>query len=112
MRRIVLACVLAVCALPAYADDAEILRLNCHATDPAMSPPLSFSIDLTAKDAIETTTGTHYGVIAYRDGFGLFDPAIGPTGVVYRIDRVSGRFARVDRQLRWDGQCEKASPKL
>ncbi|MGE4279000.1 MAG: hypothetical protein AB7G62_05395 [Magnetospirillum sp.] len=99
-------------ALPAKAENAETLRLVCTANDPAMSPPLAFSIDLAAKDAVETTSGKHYAVTAYRDGLGLYDPAQGPAAVVFRIDRISGRFARVDTQLRWDGTCEKVEPKL
>lgn len=99
-------------AMPAQAQTADILRLACRATDPAMSPPLSFSIDLAAKDAVETTGGKHYGVTTYRDGLGLYDPAQGPSSVVFRIDRISGRFARVDTQLRWDGTCDKVEPKL
>jgi len=99
-------------AIPAAAQPADILRLACKANDPAMSPPLSFSIDMAAKDAVETTSGKTYGVAAYRDGLGLYEPAQGPAAVVFRIDRVSGRFARVDTQLRWDGMCDKVEPKL
>lgn len=76
-----------------------------------MSPPLVFVIDVTAKDAVETTSGTHYGVTPYRDGLGLFDPAQGPGATIYRMDRVNGRFARVDLPPRWGGTCDTLSPK-
>lgn len=111
MRRILLALALTLPAA-AQAQNSDILRLSCRADDPAMSPPLSFSIDLTAKDAVESTSGKPYGVTQYRDGLGLFDLSQGPAAVVYRIDRISGRFARVDVQLRWEGQCDKVTPKL
>ncbi|MBI2241645.1 MAG: hypothetical protein HYU59_12680 [Magnetospirillum gryphiswaldense] len=111
-RLIPAALLLLAVTMPAAAQQSDILRLACKASDPAMSPPLAFSIDLAAKDAVETTNGKHYGVTSYRDGLGLYDPAQGPATVVFRIDRVTGRFARVDTQLRWDGTCEKVEPKL
>lgn len=114
MSRLIPVLLLLTCAAttPAAAQPADILRLACKANDPAMSPPLSFSIDLAAKDAVETTSGKTYGVVSYRDGLGLYEPTQGPAAMVFRIDRVSGRFARVDTQLRWDGICDKVEPKL
>lgn len=105
MRRL-LASLLLISA-PVLAQDAEILRLACRPDQPAMSGPLAFSIDLGAKDAIETATGRRFGVVPTRDGIALFDPAQGPAAVVWRIDRVTGRFTRVDTQLRLEGICDK-----
>ncbi|MBR9973376.1 hypothetical protein [Magnetospirillum sulfuroxidans] len=110
MLRLALILAAATFALPAQAQESEILRLACRAADPALSPPLTFSINVTAKDAVEVASGTHYGVTVYRDGLGLFDPAQGPSATVYRIDRVSGRFARVDLPARWNGRCDPVTP--
>lgn len=109
----VLAALLTLAAAPAVADDDGVLRLSCRADNPALLPaPLAFSIDLAAAKATETGSGEQFGVTAYRDGFGLWDPAGGPGTVIYRIDRVHGRFIRVDKQIRVDGTCEKVAPKL
>ena len=105
MRRLVVS--LLLLATPALAEDAETLRLACRADQPAMSGPLAFSIDFTAKDAVETTGGKRYGVAASRDSIALFDPAQGPAALVWRIDRVTGRFSRLDTQLRLEGVCDK-----
>ncbi|NFV78722.1 hypothetical protein [Magnetospirillum aberrantis] len=111
-RLFALAALSLVAATPAAADDGP-LRLSCRADNPALLPaPLAFSIDMAAAKATETGSGEEYGVTAYRDGFGLWDPAGGPGTVVYRIDRIHGRFMRVDKQIRVDGTCEKVEPKL
>lgn len=105
MRR--LAALFALIVTPALAEESEILRLACRADQPAMSEPLAFSIDLAAKDAIETTSGKRFGVVGGRDSIALFDPAQGPAAAVWRIDRVTGRFRRVDTQLPLEGVCDK-----
>lgn len=97
----------------AWAEEPEILRLSCRADNPALlAEPLAFSIDLTAKEATETVSGAQFGVTAYRDGLGLWDKSVGPAQVVYRLDRVAGRFIRVDKQLRLEGMCEKMERKF
>lgn len=93
--------------IAAPAQEPEVLRLSCRPDQPAMSAPLAFSIDLAAKDAAETTSGKRFGVVAIRDGIALFDPTQGPAAVVWRIDRVTGRFSRVDTQLPLEGMCDK-----
>lgn len=117
LRRPLLVAALMLATLPAaqvaQAEDGDVLRLSCRADNPGLLPqPLSFSIDLAARQAVETGSGEQFGVTAYRDGLGLWEAASGPSQVVYRIDRVSGRFARVDKQIRLDGACEKVAPKL
>lgn len=103
---------------PALAQDAAApanapIRLICNANDPGLLPqPLAFSIDLITHQASETTSGGRYGVTEYRDGLGLWEADSGPGALVYRIDRISGRFARVDKQIRLDGQCERAERKF
>lgn len=111
-RRLLLA-TLMLAALPAHAQQGEPLRLTCRADAPALlAQPLSFSIDLAVRQAVEAGSGEKFGVTVYRDGLGLWEAASGPGQIVYRIDRLSGRFARVDKQIRVDGACEKAAPKL
>lgn len=111
-RRLVLAALM-LAAVPAYADESDSLRLVCRATNPALlAEPLAFSIDLAAGRAEETGSGERYGVTAYRDGLGLWEEQSGPGQVVFRIDRVTGRFARVDKQIRLDGVCEKVDRKF
>lgn len=111
-RPAALLALLMLASLPAHAEDAGPLRLSCRADAPAgAAEPLAFSIDLATNQAVETGSGAHYGVTAYRDGLGLWEAAAGPSQVVYRIDRVKGRFARVDTQPRVDGACEKVDPK-
>lgn len=113
MRPCAAAALLMLAALPALADEAEVLRLVCRADDPALlATPLSFSIDLTAKEAVEAGSGTTYGVTTYRDGLGLWESQTGPGAIVFRIDRVNGRFARVDKQVRLDGACDKVERKF
>lgn len=113
MPRRLLPAALLLAALPAHAQEGEILRLVCRADNPALlAQPLSFSIDLAVRQAVETGSGEQFGVTAYRDGLGLWEAASGPGQVVYRIDRLTGRFARVDKQIRLDGACEKGAPKL
>lgn len=98
---------------PAWADDSQVLRLACRADNAALLPtPLAFSIDFSTGRANETTSGEEFGITAYRDGIGLWEAATGPSAVVYRIDRVKGRFARVDKQIRLDGSCEKVDRKF
>lgn len=112
-RRLAVLAALMLSAMPAHAEEAEALRLLCRADNPALlAEPLGFSIDLAAKQAVETTSGAQFGVTAYRDGLGLWEAQSGPGQVVYRIDRLSGRFARVDRQIRLDGACEKVERKF
>ena len=111
-RRLVLPVLLLVSA-PALADDASVLRLSCRADNPALLPaPLSFSIDFSTGRATETGSGAEFGITPYRDGMGLWEAAAGPSAVVYRIDRLNGRFARVDKQVRLDGACEKVDRKF
>jgi hypothetical protein len=105
MRRLAILATLLVS--PAIAEEPDTLRLACRADQPAMSGNLAFSIDFTAKAATETTSGKRLGVIAGHDSIALFDPAQGPNAVVWRIDRVTGRFSRVDTQLRLEGTCDK-----
>lgn len=120
MRRVLAAAALPVfagltlfAALPAAAGEADVLRLACKADNPALlAAPLTFSIDLAANQATETGSGEQFGVTAYRDGLGLWEAASGPSAIVYRIDRVKGRFARVDKQIRLDGACEKVDAKF
>lgn len=108
-----LAALMLIVAAPALAEDADLLRLSCRADNPALLPePLVFSIDLAAKEATETTSAAQFGVTNYRDGLGLWDKASGPGQVVFRIDRVSGRFARVDKQIRLEGACDKVERKF
>lgn len=103
---------LILASLPAHAEGAEPFGLLCRADNPALqAEPLAFSIDLATNQAVETGSGTRYGVTAYRDGLGLWEAAAGLGQVVYRIDRVKGRFARVDRQPRVEGACEKVERK-
>lgn len=105
MRRLVL--LSALIAVPASADEAETLRLACRPDQPAMSEPLGFFIDLAGGTATETTGGRRYGLAANGDSLALFDRSQGPGAVVWRIDRITGRFARVDTQLRLEGLCDK-----
>ena len=114
MRRLAFALLLAAAASPALAQEDEgIVRLACRADNPALgADPMAFSIDTRTLEATETVSGKTYGVIKYRDGFGLYDPQIGRSQVVFRIDRVTGRLARVDKQIRMDGSCEKAVRKF
>lgn len=112
-RRLALLAALMLSTLPARADEAEMLRLLCRADNPALlAEPLGFSIDLAARQAVETGSGAQFGVTAYRDGLGLWEAQSGPAQVVYRIDRLTGRFARVDKQIRLDGSCEKVERKF
>lgn len=112
-RSLAVIAVLLATALPAAAQEAVPLRLVCRADNAALLPqPLTFSIDLAAARATETGSGEQFGVTAYRDGLGLWEAQSGPGQVVYRIDRVKGRFARVDKQIRLDGSCEKVEPKF
>lgn len=104
---------LTLAPLAGRADEGGTLRLICRADNPALlAQPLSFSIDLATRQAVEAGSGEQFGVTAYRDGLGLWEAASGPSQVVYRIDQLSGRFARVDKQIRLDGACEKVAPKL
>lgn len=113
MMRPFAAALLMLAAVPAMAEEAQTLRLVCRADNPALlATPLSFSIDLNAKEATEAGSGTQYGVTAYRDGLGLWEQQSGPGAIAFRIDRVSGRFARVDKQIRLDGTCEKTETKF
>lgn len=105
MRRLL--ALLPLISAPVLAQEADMLRLVCRPDQPAMAEPLAFSIDLGAKDAVETITGRRFGVVPMRDGIALFDPAQGPAAVVWRIDRVTGRFTRVDTRLRLEGICDK-----
>lgn len=112
-RRLALLALLMLAALPAHAEETGVLRLVCRADNPALlAEPLGFSIDLGAKQATETGSGARYGVTPYRDGLGLWEADAGPGQVVYRIDRLKGRFARVDKQVRLDGSCEKMDSKF
>ena len=98
-------------AAPALAEESGPLRLLCRADNPALlAQPLAFSIDLATRQAREEASGTKYGVTAYRDGFGLWEQESGPTALVFRIDRLTGRFARVDTQ-RLEGVCERGAGK-
>jgi hypothetical protein len=109
MRRLLILTIAALATFPALAqDDAATLRLACKAANPALNAgPFAFSIDEKRGEATETISGKTYGVITYRDGFGLYDPAGGRSALVFRIDRVSGAFARVDKQIKVEGACEK-----
>jgi hypothetical protein len=112
MRRLAFA--LLFVAAPALAQEDEgIIRLACRADNPALgADPMAFSIDTKTLEASETVSGKAYGVIKYRDGFGLYDPAVGRSQVIFRIDRVTGRMARIDKQIRLDGSCEKVERKF
>lgn len=101
MRR--LAALFALIAAPAWAGEDEPLRLACRPDQPAMSAPLAFSVDLAAGQATETTSGRRFTVAAGQDVITLDSP----NGGTWRIDRVTGRFARVDTQLRLEGVCDK-----
>lgn len=110
-RNIALAVIL-LAASPALAED-EPLRLVCRADNPALlAEPLAFSMDLAAKEATETTSGAQFGITAGRDSLSLWEKSSGPGQVVFRMDRVSGRFARVDKQIRLEGMCEKVERKF
>lgn len=112
-RRAAVLAVALLAAFPALAEESETLRLVCRADNPGLlAQPLAFSVDLAAKDAVETLSGGQYGVTASRDGLSLWDKAGGPGQVVFRIDRVSGRFARVDKQIRLEGMCDKVERKF
>ncbi len=115
MRRLLAAAVLSLAVSPTVAAAAgeDVLRLVCQADNPSMLPaPLTFSIDLAAGRAVETGSGDQFGVTAYRDGLGLWPLADGPSAVAFRIDRIKGRFARVDKQIRLDGTCERTEAKF
>jgi hypothetical protein len=113
MIRFAAATLLCFATATALADEIDTIRLLCRADNKALAPqPLTFSIDTAAKEATETSSGTRFGVTAYRDGFGLWEPDGGPTALVYRIDRITGRFTRIDKQLRLEGSCEKAEQKF
>lgn len=114
MRRLLILILALAAATPALAqDDAATLRLACRTDNPAQAAgPFAFSIDEKQAEATETVSGKTYGVISYRDGFGLFDPAGGRSALVFRIDRVSGHFARVDKQIKVEGYCEKVERKF
>ncbi len=108
IRRLALVAVLA--ATPVFAQQDGTLRLACRADNPALlAAPLAFAIDLAAKQASETTSGAQYAVEAGRDTLVLQDRAGQP---VFRLDRITGRFARVDKQLRLEGACEKVERKF
>ncbi|MCR6629729.1 MAG: hypothetical protein NVV74_06565 [Magnetospirillum sp.] len=93
---------------PAWAGAGEPLRLLCRADNPALlAAPLGFSIDLDGGRAVEVGSGGRYGVTAQDDGLELWQAGGDPRSVVFRIDRLSGRFARLDKQLRLEGACEK-----
>lgn len=112
-RRLFVAALLAAAAGPALAGEGNVQRMVCRADNPALlAEPLSLSIDLATRNAVEDGSGAQYGVTVYRDGLGLWDKASGPGSVVYRIDRFTGRFVRVDKQVRLEGLCERAAPKL
>lgn len=111
MRRLALVSVLLLSA-PALAEEGDTLRLSCRPDQAAMSAPLAFSIDLATGAAIETTSGRRYGLAANGDSLALFDRAQGPQAVVWRIDRITGRFTRVDTQLRLEGLCDKVGRKF
>lgn len=112
-RNIAALAVALLAAAPALAQDSETLRLVCRADNPALlAEPLAFSMDLSAKEAVETISGAQFGVTAVRDSLSLWEKASGPGQVVFRIDRVSGRFARVDKQIRLEGMCDKVERKL
>lgn len=112
VRRFLLPALLLLSA-PVLADDSQVLRLSCRADNPALlATPLNFSIDFSTGRASETGSGEEFGITPYRDGIGLWEAATGPSAVVYRIDRVKGRFARVDKQIRLDGACEKVDRKF
>jgi hypothetical protein len=107
MRSLVLIAVL-LAATPALAQESSsYFRLSCQADDPKlMDKPLLFSFDLSRGEATETASGKLYGVLDYRDGFGLYDPAEGRSAVAFRIDGVKGRFVRVDTPTKIVGTCE------
>ena len=91
----------------------ELSIIARRADNPALLPnPLSFSIDFSTGRATETNSGEEFGITPYRDGMGLWEAATGPSAVVFRIDRLNGRFARVDKQVRLDGTCEKVDRKF
>ena len=104
-----LALVLALAAAPALAEEAS-LRLSCRADNPGLlANPLAFSIDFAAKEAAETISGARYTLDAAGDMLVLRDRA---GQAVFRIDRITGRFARVDKQLRMEGSCDKVERKF
>jgi hypothetical protein len=112
-RHITALTVALLAASPALAEESEMLRLVCRADNPALlAEPLAFSLDLGAKEATETLSGAQFGITTLRDGLNLWEKSAGPAQVVFRIDRVSGRFARVDKQIRLEGTCEKVERKF
>lgn len=109
-RAFALAALLTLTALPAGAQDAGALRLTCRADDPArLAEPLNFTIDFRTRQAQETGSGDRFGVTVFRDGLGLWDAVAGPGQARYRIDQMTGRFARMDPAGRLDGRCERAT---
>jgi hypothetical protein len=113
MRRLALAVLLPLlAALPAQAQQAAPLRLSCRADGAAaQAEPLILVIDLLSGRATEAGSGARFGVTPYRDGLGLWDAEAGPGQVVYRLDSLRGRFARVGQQTRLEGSCEKVEDK-
>lgn len=105
MTRFAAAVILFV-AVPAVAGD-EPLRLVCRTGGGGPQQVFAFSIDMAAKDAVETVTGGRFAVSGLRDHIVLSDGAT----PVFRIDRVTGAFV-VDRQLRMDGMCEEVERKF
>lgn len=104
MRRLALL----LLATPALAADPQTLRLACRPDQPAMGAPLAFSIDLAAQAATETTGGKRFTVAERQDSLVLSD---GGTPM-WRIDRLTGRFTRLDTQLRLEGVCDKVERKF
>ncbi|MBI5162699.1 MAG: hypothetical protein HY985_02220 [Magnetospirillum sp.] len=111
MIRIAIVAALISLSAPVLAAEAEVLRLSCRA-EQGGEASYSFSIDTASGEAVETSGGRRYGVAAFRDGLALFDPNGGRGAVVFRIDRIAGRFARVDSPLVMTGTCTKAEPAL
>lgn len=105
MRRTVLIAALLTATSPAFAQEPEVLRLACRAEGSPQG--FAFSIDLGAKDAVETVSGRRYAVAGLRDHLILSDQ----TGTAFRIDRITGAFA-VEKQLRLEGMCDKVDRKF
>lgn len=105
MRVPMLSAIALLAAGPALAQD--LLRLSCTAADGGTGLRYAFSISLAEKDAVEVNSGRRYGLTDLRDALELFDPAGGAKDVVFRINRITGDFARVDRQIRFEGSCTK-----
>lgn len=109
MRPTMIAALL-LAAWPALAQQEERLRLACRADDPAMNhAPFTLSLDLAGKNGAWSLDGRPFSLEERADSLILKGEG-GET--ILAVDRLSGRFQRLDKQIVLSGTCERTLRKF